>query len=446
MDTLPLPPRPDLKQYKKRAKDLVTAVKSKHQGAIRAWATEWLETLVKLLGITITPFIQDSLDRAIGEIEDRVRERLSTPDAKRSRFTLADAQFLIARAHGFENWSEFANHLEQPFRGDPEGREFEAAVDAVVTGDLSTLESLVQRRPDLIRARSNRTHRATLLHYVAANGVEDYRQKTPPNAVAIARFLLEAGAEVDALANTYGGGKYQTTMNLLVSSTHPAEAGLQAVLVEILLDFGAAINGLEDDGSPLMTALAFGYSESAEALARRGVRVDNVIAAAALGRADLVRSFVIDLGTLRSDVLLVAPQWMRIPNDPKAHIELAFVWACKFGRTPVVDFFLEKGVDPNAKDSDSMTALHWAAANGSMDVIDRLLERGALLEVENTWGGTVLDSTVYFALHQPVTGADYLAVIETLVSAGADVGAVTPFPTGNQHIDELLRRHGARSG
>jgi len=45
--------------------------------------------------------------------------------------------------------------------------------------------------------------------------------------VAVARFLLEAGAEVDALGNTYGGDKHQTTMNLLVSSTHPAEAGLK---------------------------------------------------------------------------------------------------------------------------------------------------------------------------------------------------------------------------
>ena len=59
----------------------------------------------------------------------------------------------------------------------------------------------------------------------AANGVEDYRQKTPPNAIEIARALLEAGAEVDALAETYGGGRGQTTMNLLVSSAHPDIAG-----------------------------------------------------------------------------------------------------------------------------------------------------------------------------------------------------------------------------
>jgi hypothetical protein len=36
------------------------------------------------------------------------------------------------------------------------------------------------------------------LHYVAANGVEGYRQKTPKNAVKVAEILLNAGAEVGA--------------------------------------------------------------------------------------------------------------------------------------------------------------------------------------------------------------------------------------------------------
>lgn len=441
MDSLPLPPRPNLQQYKKRAKDLVTASKSKDQGAVRAWAAQWLKTLARLRGVNITPFVQGSFDRAIEAIEQGVREKLVRPGAAGGKFTLADAQFLIARAHSFQDWHEFANHVEQVSRKDADAHQFEAGADAVVNGDLSTLMSLVRQNPDLIRARSAREHRATLLHYVAANGIEDFRQRTPLNAVAIARFLLEAGAEVDALANTYGGGKAQTTMNLLVSSTHPAEAGLQAALAETLLDFGAAINGLEDDGSPLMTALAFGYINSAEALARRGARVDNVIAAAALGRVDLVRSFVLDESRIRSS--LVGLYWLRLSNDPKEHLERALVWACACGRTAVVESLLAHGVDPAAKDSDGMTGLHCAAGRGHMDIVKLLLQRGAPLEMKNTWGGTVLDSTVYFALYQPVRGVDYPSVIETLIAAGANVGAVT-YPTGDKRIDEVLRRHGAR--
>jgi hypothetical protein len=270
MDTLPLPPRPNLQQYRKRAKDLVKAAKSTDPGAVRAWSAQWLRTLERLRGETASAFVQGSFDRALDEIERRVEERSGKTAGERRSFMLADAQFLIARAHGFETWPRFANQVERLSRDDADADPFESGADAVVSGDLPALEALLRASPDLVRARSARGHRATLLHYVAANGVEDFRQLTPPNAVAIARSLLEAGAEVDALANTYGGGTAQTTMNLLVSSTHPAEAGLQPALVETLLDFGAAIDGLEDDGSPLMTAVAFGYIEAAETLASRG--------------------------------------------------------------------------------------------------------------------------------------------------------------------------------
>ena len=440
MDVLPLPPNPDLSQYGKRARELVVASGSADPGAVRAWATGWLHTLVRLLGISITPFVQHSFDRAVAAIEKRVAQL-------GSGFTLADAQLLIARAHGFESWAAFAAAVEPPPETDPVRREFEAAADAVVHGDLATLESLVQRNPGLVRAKSFRLHGATLLHYVAANGVEDFRQKTPANALAVARFLLQAGAEVDGLANTYGGDRYQTTMNLLVSSTHPAEAGLQVPLVHLLLDFGAAVNGLDDDGSPLLTALVFDYRESAEALAQRGARIDDVVTAAAMGRLDLVRSFVGDRETLRGGVPRRGPTWLTWPEGPRAQIELALVWACKFGRGPVAKFLLDQGVDPAARDDNAMTALHWAAAGRYLDLVMLLLEKGVPLEVENTWGGTVLDSTVFFALNNPRTtpgsSQGYPAVIEALLVAGARAAAVTPFPTGNQELDGILRRYGA---
>jgi ankyrin repeat protein len=430
MDTLPLPPRPDLVQYRRRAKELVKAAASPDEGAVRAWAEAWLETLARLRGVASSPFVESSYDRVVERIEERVRER--------PPFTLADAQHLIACAHGFASWGDFARQVERlAAAGDP----FESAADAVVTGDLAALESLLRAQPDLVHARSAREHRATLLHYVAANGVEDFRQLTPPSAVAMANALLEAGAAVDALANTYGGGTAQTTMNLLVSSVHPAAAGLQPALVETLLDFGAAVDGLEEDGSPLMTALAFGYAEAAETLARRGARVDNVLAAAALGRVDLVRRLVADGGAVGPS--LVGLYWLRLSGDANSHVERAFVWACAFGRTEVVELLLDHGVDPAVTDADAMTGLHWAAGRGHVDVVRLLTARGAPLEARNTWGGTVLDSTVYFALNDPAGWERRAAVLELLIAAGADVRAAA-YPTGNAPVDELLERHGAR--
>src|SRR5882672_8689482 len=113
MDTLPLPPRPSLAQYKKRAKGLVTAAKSKDEGGVRAWASEWLQALARLLEIPITPFVQGSFDRAVAEIEARVREKVGASHAAGATFSLADAQFLLANAHGFASWAEFTDHLEE---------------------------------------------------------------------------------------------------------------------------------------------------------------------------------------------------------------------------------------------------------------------------------------------------------------------------------------------
>lgn len=67
--------------------------------------------------------------------------------------------------------------------------------------------------PALVRARSSRPHRATLLHCSGANGTEDPRQRTPPNAPAVAELLLARGADPDAESRIYGAA--DTTLTLM---------------------------------------------------------------------------------------------------------------------------------------------------------------------------------------------------------------------------------------
>ena len=50
---------------------------------------------------------------------------------------------------------------------------FERAADAVVDGDVATLNDLLRGNPRLARARSGRPHRCTLLHYLGANTGDD---------------------------------------------------------------------------------------------------------------------------------------------------------------------------------------------------------------------------------------------------------------------------------
>jgi hypothetical protein len=149
----------------------------------------------------------------------------SVDDVEASALGLEDARIVIAREHAFDRWDDLRAFTVAVDR-EPTVRRFEAAVDAVVGGDLDALRGMLREYPELVRTRSTRRHHATLLHYLGANGVEQGRQKTPANATAIARALLEAGAEVDALADMYGARR--TTMSLLISSSPPREAGLQA--------------------------------------------------------------------------------------------------------------------------------------------------------------------------------------------------------------------------
>jgi ankyrin repeat protein len=289
---------------------------------------------------------------------------------KQAEEVLADGQLRVARWYGFEDWQALAGFVEAVTRADSPVFQFESAVEAVISGDLAALESSLRKNPDLVRARSIRGHRATLLHYVAANGVEDYRQKSPKNAARVAEVLLRAGAEVDALANMYGG--QATTMNMLVSSTPPAEAGVQVALVETLLDFGAAKEGSE---APLMTALKFGHLPAAEALVRCGAKVDNIAAAAGLGR-------VAD-----------AKRMLETSDAQSRHLALAL--AAQHGHVEAVRRLLDAGEDPNRYNPKGShahsTPLHQAAVAGHNAVVRLLVERGAKLDIQDTiYHGTPL--------------------------------------------------------
>ena len=103
---------------------------------------------------------------------------------------LADAQLVVARLYYFESWPKLLRHIDTLVRKDRRVGRFEDAADAIIAGDVATLTALLRANPELVYQRSTRAHEAPLLHYVAANGVEDYRQVSPPNAVEVATVLL----------------------------------------------------------------------------------------------------------------------------------------------------------------------------------------------------------------------------------------------------------------
>jgi ankyrin repeat protein len=383
MDLKPLAFLSTLEQYHKQADQLLKAHKSGDSEAIRV----------------IHQKHPGFLDSKILWLP----KNLPDSEIRNAAFDLADAQFTIARWYDFKNWQALADYVAAVTRDGSPVFQFESAVDAVVAGDLAALQSLLRQNPELVRARSTRithfdppVHRATLLHYVAANGVEGYRQKTPKNAVEIAKTLLKAGAEVDALADMYGG--HYATMSMLVSSCHPANAGVQVALVETLLDFGASVEARGSDkwGSPLMTALAFGYLDTAEVLVRRGERVDNIAAAAGLGR------------------LADAAQLLSTADPEARHRALAL--AAQHGHVEIVRLLLDAGEDPSRYNPEGnhghSTPLHQAVLAGHDAVVRLLVERGARLDIKDTiYQGTPLgwakyvgqtEIETYLRAHEPM--------------------------------------------
>ena len=146
-------------------------------------------------------------------------------------FTLNDARQTVAREYGFADWSDVETRGAAP--PDPA---FEFAVDTLLAGDVETLRGLLSADPSLVHRRSGFGHHATLLHYVGSNGVETYRQRVPMNLAEIALLLVEAGADVNARANVYGGS---TVLGLLVTSDHPATAGVTGDVRKVLEAAGA---------------------------------------------------------------------------------------------------------------------------------------------------------------------------------------------------------------
>lgn len=413
-DAFPSLHRPSLERYQELAQELVAACKSDNEDAIRDWAEKWLTKLAKESGVTLVRKLPLVLGRWVRQVEEFTRHELSSKACN-----LATARSIIARSHGFSDWRRFTQHLKGLASRNSSIWKFEAAVDAIVNGKTSTLKRLLRNDPKLVKIHSTREHNATLLHYVSANGVEGYRQKTPANIVQIAELLLAAGAEVDAEADVYGGGG--TTLHLTATSVHPDRAGVQNSLMQLLLDHGAKIDRRSTMGerqNVVDACLANGRGAAAQYLAEKGAHL-NLETAAGVGRLDVVQNLL-----------------KRKPSRRRTYHALKH--ASAWGRNNVVEYLLDQGADLDGHRDDGQTPLHCAAITGQLDTIKLLLKHKAPLESKNIYGGTVLGQTLWSAAH----GGDpdlYAQIIETLIDAGAKVPE-RHVPV-NKQIDDLLRRY-----
>jgi ankyrin repeat protein len=260
---------------------------------------------------------------------------------------------------------------------------FDAAINAIKSGDVDRLRALVQADPTLATSRSSSSH-PTLLQCLVLDARDN------PKQIDMARILVEAGADIDG------------PLIASASCNNVAAAAL-------LLDRGAAIDGT-GGWSPLEEALYWNSQGTIDLLVRRGARIQNLRIAAGLGRTDVIENLFADNGSLRPEAGAVNWPWgdlnviessnfdrhgrdmlgskfSSFPQDRQGIIDNALVYACMHGHMDAAQLLLAKGAQLNAIPGGfdySGTALHYAALNGHRAMVEFLVAHGADVQIKDT--------------------------------------------------------------
>jgi ankyrin repeat protein len=231
----------------------------------------------------------------------------------------------------------------------------------------------------------------------------------------LSRLLLRHGAD-PARGNVHGW-----------TPVHQAAYSNLPLLLDLLLDAGAPVGASArgDGGTPLVVALFWGHREAAGKLAAHSAAPGNLRVAAGLGDADLLGELLAPghpaAGAHRGFYRPHSgfPAW-RPADDPAEIRDEALAWAARNDRVDALRTLVARGARPDA-DVYRGTALAWAAATGRVAAIRTLLDLGADVNHAGTFGGPNHGEGVT-ALHLAAQSG-HLDTIRALVGGGADLAA-----------------------
>jgi ankyrin repeat protein len=252
--------------------------------------------------------------------------------------TLSDAQFELAKEHGFSSWRALKAHIDSLT---VEGQLFEAARN----GDVKTLATLLDEYPDKLHARA-KPYEWSLLHTAAQNG-----------HLPAVDLLLRRGLDVNTREkgdNTY--------------ATHWAAAAGHLDVVRRLADAGGDLIGRGDDHELEIIGWATcwdGCDDEAhraivDFLGSRGVS-HHIFSAIAMNLADEVRRIV------RDDPSALNRRMSRNENH-----RMPLHFAVLKNRPEMVALLIDLGADPLAVDGSGQPAATYATAP---DIDRRVMEK-----------------------------------------------------------------------
>lgn len=329
-------------------------------------------------------------------------------------FTMDDARLVLAREHGFADWSALAAHVERLGQGqviEP----FRIAFQAIKNDDLDTFKQTLASHPEL--ATTPGTNGNGLLHLAADFG-----------RLEMVRLLLAAGADIN-MANNKGWTMLHSAACTSAGGV-PGGPEMVTAIIDSLLAAGADVTAEAHGagGTPLMQALFWGNRLQAERLAQEGIYPHNLRAVAGLGRLDLMPDFFHPDGSLKPEAGQKRefhrphsgfPPW--IPGDDRQEIlDEALVYAAKNGRTHALVYLLDWGANINGEPYNG-TALFWAISCEQTETVRWLLEHGADVHRIADFGG----EKNITALHMAAWGG-HLESAEALLQHGADTSYHDP--------------------
>uniref|UniRef100_A0A4W6DS78 Scaffold protein ILK n=1 Tax=Lates calcarifer TaxID=8187 RepID=A0A4W6DS78_LATCA len=117
-------------------------------------------------------------------------------------------------------------------------------------------------------------------------------------------------------------------------------------------------------------------------------------------------------------------------------------WACREGRSSVVDMLIMRGARINVMNRGDDTPLHLASSHGHRDIVGKLIQCKADTNAANEHGNTPLHYACFWGQDQ---------VAEDLVTNGALVSICnkygeTPLDKAKPHLRELLREKAEKMG
>ena len=288
-----------------------------------------------------TPQLPDraSLEYLKKLAKERLRELRSTNPVAR----LADAQYAVAREHGFSSWRALKAEVDR--RRAPT---VQAYFQACASGDLNALGALLDSDASLVRERT--ADGSTGLHQAVCHP-------------AVLKLLIDHGA--DPNLRDVGDN---------ASALHFAAGGGHLESVRVLLDAGADVHGSGDvhKSDVIGWAAREGNQAVVTLLLERGAR-HHIFSAIALGDVDLVERLVDE----NPDCL--ARRRSRFENQ-QTPVHTAVAPPDGLGGKPnyeILARLIQLGADVDAVDDKGRTPLSSAMLRGDREAIRLLRSAGA---------------------------------------------------------------------